>query len=296
MLTFRASGSKVSLCSVSCSIEEGESGLRNRLISSLLSLLLVVLLGGCSTLGFGGSTTDRIKRSGRLRVAMAGDYPPMNAHTLGGKLIGLDVDLASALAANLQVELVLVEKPFGELIEAVRSGEVDIAISGITMTAARNLEVPFAGPYYQSRKAILGTPEQLDGITAVHQLHGRLLEVVAVSGSTSEALVKRSLPSATHLFVADQNEAIGLVLRGDADVMIADDPVIRLALLRHPDAGLTFVESDFSAQPIGIAVTPGDPRFVNLIENYLRHLEQTGLLDRLRKKWFDNSDWLSDLK
>jgi polar amino acid transport system substrate-binding protein len=283
----------MSPCETTYWIEVEDLVLRTRRMSSLLSLFLVVLLAGCSTLGIGGSTANRIKRSGELRVAMAGDYPPMNVRTAGGKLIGLDADLASALAAILQVELVLVQKPFGELIEAVRSGDVDIAISGITMTPQRNLEVPFAGPYYLSRKAILGTPAQLEDITAVHQLHGRFLKVAAVSGSTSEALVKRVLPSATHLFVANHDDAIALVLRGEADVMVADDPVIRLALLRNPDSGLTFVESDFSAQPIGIAVTPGDPLFVNLIENYLRSLEHIGVLDRFRKKWFDNSDWLS---
>jgi polar amino acid transport system substrate-binding protein len=270
--------------------------LRNRLFSSLLSLLLVSLLGGCSTFGFGGSRTERIKRSGQLRVAMAGDYPPLNVRTMSGELIGLDVDLATGLAGILKVELVLVEKPFGELIEAVRSGDVDVAISGITMTPRRNLEVPFAGPYYLSRKAILGTPEQLEGISAIHQLHGRLLRVAAVSGSTSEATVRRLLPSATHHFVPSQDAAFDLVQQGVADVMIADDPVVRLALLRHPDSGLTFVESDFSAQPIGIAIAPGDPLFVNLIENYLRSLEYIGALDRFEEKWFEQADWLNRLE
>lgn len=259
-------------------------------------MALVVLLGGCSTLGFGKTTTERIKSSGRLRVGMAGTYPPMNARTQAGELIGLDVDLARALAATLEAELVLVEKPFGELLEAVREGEVDIAISGITMTPRRNLEVAFAGPYYLSRKAILGAPEQLEGITAVHQLHGRLLKVAAVSGSTSEALVRRSLPSATHIFVADQDAAVDLVIRGEADVMIADDPVIRFALLRNPDSGLTFVESDFSAQPLGIAIAPGEPLFVNLVENYLRSVEYIGMFDRFRKKWFESSDWVNTLE
>jgi ABC-type amino acid transport substrate-binding protein len=78
--------------------------------------------------------------------------------------------------------------------------------------------------------------------------------------------------------------------------MIADDPVIRFALLRHPDAGLTFVESDFSAQPIGIAVAPDDPLLLNLIENYLRSLEHIGLLDELREKWFEDPDWLYRLE
>jgi polar amino acid transport system substrate-binding protein len=269
---------------------------RNPIIISLHVIVSIITLVGCSTLGIGSSGADRIKRTGRLRVAMAGDHPPLNARTTAGTLIGLDADLATALAAVLQAELVLVEKPFGELLDAVRSGEVDIAISGLTMSPRRNLDVPFAGPYYLSHKAILGTPQQLEGITAVHQLHGRHLRVTAVSGSTSEALVRKSLPSATHLFVPDQNAAVELVLQGDADVMIADDPVIRFALLRNPDAGLTIVESDFSAQPIGIAVTPDDPILLNAIENYLRSLEHIGLLERLREKWFGDPDWLDRLE
>jgi polar amino acid transport system substrate-binding protein len=267
-----------------------------RLIAPLLSLGLILVIAGCTTLGFGGTTTDRIKRTGRLRVGMAGDYPPLSARTMAGNIIGLEADLASALAAVLEVELVIIEKPFGELIESVRKGDVDIAISGITMTPRRNLEVAFAGPYYLSRKAILGTPDQLEDITAVHQLHGRLLKVAAVSGSTSESLVRRVLPSATHFFVANQDEAIRLVLREEVDVLIADDPVIRFALLRNPDSGLTFVESDFSAQPLGIAISSKDPLFVNLIGNYLKSLEYMGTFDRLREKWFENADWVSNLE
>ena len=266
------------------------SGNRLRVVGVVL--LLGFLLAGCSTFGLRGKGTDRILKTGQLRVGMAGDYPPMNARTRDGRLIGLDADLAAALASILQVELVLVEKPLGELLDAVRDGEVDVAISGLTMTPRRNLDVAFAGPYYLSRKALLGTPETLEGIENITQLRGRGLRVTAVSGGTSEVLVKRSLPRSTHLFVADQGDAVELVLAGEADVLVADDPVVRFALLRNPSAGLVFVESTFSAEPIGIAIAPEDHLFVNLVENYLSSLEHIGLLSVLRDKWLENDDWL----
>lgn len=255
-------------------------------------LLLGSLLVGCSTLGLRAKGTDRIARTGQLRVGMAGDYPPMNVRAADGRLIGLDADLAAALASILKVELVLVEKPLGELLEAVRSGDVDIAISGLTMTPRRNLDVAFAGPYYLARKALLGKPETLAGIEHITQLRGRGLRVTAVRGGTSEELVKRSLPQSTHLFVVSQDDAVALVVSGEADVLVADDPVVRFALLRNPGAGLTFVESAFSAEPIGIAIAPEDHLFVNLVENYLSSLEHIGLLSALREKWLENDDWL----
>lgn len=256
------------------------------------------LLLGCSAIGVGDGNrgVDRIQRTGELRVGMAGGYPPMNARTIDGRLIGLDADLAAALASILKVRLVLVARPQGELLEAVRSGEVDVAISGLTMTPRRNLEVAFAGPYYLARKGLLARPELLEGVDNVGDLAGRGLRIAAVAGGTSEELVRRRLPDSTHLFVADQNDAVALIVGGDADVLVADDPVIRFALLRNPDTRLAWVESTPSAEPIGIAVSPGDPLFLNLVENYLSNLEEIGLLDTLRAKWFESDDWVGYLE
>jgi ABC-type amino acid transport substrate-binding protein len=259
-------------------------------------ILLVLLSIGCSTLGWGGKGTDRIKRTGQIRVGMSGDYPPMNAKTFDGYLIGYEADLAASLAAILEAELVLVEMPLGELLEAVADGKVDVAISGLTMTPGRNLDVAFAGPYYIARKTMLAAPETLEGIENVGQLHGRGLRVAAIQGGTSEQLVKRTLPKSKHLFVADQDDAVALVVSGEADVLIADDPIARFAILRNPGAGLVMVESSFSAEPIGIAIAPEDHLFVNLVQNYLGNLKQIGLLDTLYEKWFENDDWIGRLE
>ena len=270
---------------------------RLRIAITALAIGGLALAGvGCGTLGASGGAADRIEQRGTLRVGMAGDYPPMNARAIDGTLIGLEADLAAALAGILEVELELVEMPFGELLGAVRAREVDVAISGITMTPKRNLEVAFAGPYYLSRKAMLALPETLEGVDQVAQLRGRGLRITAVDGSTSKALVERVLADESHEFVATQGEAIARVRNGEADVMIADDPVIRFALLRQPGTGLTFTESRFSAEPIGIAIAPDDHLFVNLVENYLASLEYIGFLDSLREKWLDNDDWLGLLE
>ena len=258
--------------------------------------VVLTMLVGCASLGIGGSGTDRIEASGKLRVGMAGDYPPMNARTKQGTLIGLDADLAASLAAILRVELVLVEMPIADLLDAVRHGEIDVAISGLTMTPRRNLDVAFAGPYYLARKAMLAKAEVLEGVDNVRDLRGRGLRIAAVDGGTSENLVSRALPDETLIFVEDQADAIKMVLDGEADVLVADDPVARFVLLKYPDAGLAMAESSFSAEPIGIAIAPDDPLFVNLVENYLGTLEHIGLMDTLRGKWFDKNDWISRIE
>jgi polar amino acid transport system substrate-binding protein len=267
--------------------------MRPQFVTALLCTLALLAVG-CSTMGHGSQTplVDRISSTGQIRVGMAGDYPPLNARTKSGTIIGLDADLAGALASILEVELVLVEKPFKELLPAVASGELDVAISGITMTPRRNLKVAFAGPYFVSRKAILAKGDTLADVTSVADLNSGDLKLVAVAGGTSQQLVERSAPNATHIWSNTQDEAVQALVDGGADALVADISVCVFAMLRNPDAGLALLESELASEPIGIAVPAGDPLFLNLTENYLRSLEQIGLLQALRAKWFQDPSWI----
>jgi ABC-type amino acid transport substrate-binding protein len=48
-------------------------------------------------------------------------------------------------------------------------------------------------------------------------------------------------------------------------------------------------------EPVGIAVSKDDQQFFNLVDNYLEAYEKTGVLTKLRKKWFEDSSWVAAL-
>src|SRR5690606_30561685 len=102
-------------------------------------------------------------------------------------------------------------------------------------------------------------------------------------------------PEASLKEIANYDEGVALLLAGKADALVADMTVCILTVLRHPDAGLTTLDAPLSLEPVGIAVNKNDPQFVNLVGNYLRAYEKSGLLAQLRTKWFEDSDWISDL-
>ena len=85
------------------------------------------------------------------------------------------------------------------------------------------------------------------------------------------------------------------VKAGEADAMIADMPACILAVLQNPDAGLVTLAEPLSVEPIGIAIRGKDPKFYNLIDNYIDAFEGTGILNELRRIWFDNGDWVQQL-
>jgi polar amino acid transport system substrate-binding protein len=80
-------------------------------------------------------------------VGTSGAQPPLTATSKKGEIIGLDVDIARAIAAAMGVKLKLVPMPFAELLPALEAGKVDMILSGMTITGERNRKAAFLGPY-----------------------------------------------------------------------------------------------------------------------------------------------------
>ncbi len=271
--------------------------MRPRWIHCLFLLAALFHASACSTLGVGSASpvVDRIVSRGEIRIGMTGDYPPLNVTSRTGENIGLEPDLARALAATLGVKLKVVNRPFAELIPALAAGEVDAVMSGMTMTPERNLKVAFAGPYYISGKAILSKSATLAKAADMSSIDKPQLTLAVLEGSTSQIFAERAAPNAELRAVPDYGTAVQMVIDGQVDALFADYPVCVLAVLRNPDSGLATVLAPLSFEPIGMALPAGDPLLLNLVQNYLDNLEHTGLLTKLRSRWFEDASWLSEL-
>lgn len=273
-----------------------------RLFTSIAILLVVLATSGCGTFSGGGTETvsptpvlDRVREAGILRVGLSGNQPPFNMKTRSGQIIGIEPDLANALAESMGVRAEFVVRPFGQLLDALEAGEVDIVMSQMTMTPARNTRVAFAGPYFVSGKAILTKSATLARADDPGDINRAGITLATLAGSTSEKFVKEAVPSARLVGTTDYDQAVSLVLNDEADAMVADLPICVVSLLRHPDAGLTTLASPFTFEPIGAAIPAYDPLFTNLVQNYMNMLEGTGLMEALRLKWFNDGSWLAEL-
>ena len=165
----------------------------------LLLLLVLVFATACAHTNSGTMTSsglDRIAQSGVLRVGTAANMPPLNMVDKSGVPMGLDVDLASYIAGAMGVELSLVIKPFPELLPALEAGEVDMVISGMTITPERNMKVAFAGPYHISGKALLTKFKSLVTSEDISKLNSEAFAFTALESSTSASLVETMMPKA----------------------------------------------------------------------------------------------------
>lgn len=268
----------------------------------LLIGLVALITTACGTLGSGGSdahhspspVTDRILERGEIRIGMSGNQPPFTMKNRAGELFGMDVDLARGLARTMGVEASLVTMPFKDLLPALKKGEIDAVFSGMTMTAERNLQVPFAGPYFISGKAALTKSEEIASADQPKDVRSNA-RMAVLAGSTSELFAQRELPEVDLVSVADYGTGVQMVIDDEVDAMIADYPATVVALYQHPDVGLSTTVSTFSFEPIGVALAPEAHLLTNVIQNYFTLLEGTGALERLRIVWFDDGAWIREL-
>lgn len=265
-------------------------------------LFLLAVLSGCAHNLMGKAISsnesqvlDRILQKGELVVGTAGSMPPFNMTTKNGEIIGLDADIAKYVAAGMGVKLRLEAMPFANLLPALETGELDMVISGMTITPQRNLKFGFVGPYFISGKAFLTKEEKVASVHEVSELNSRDITLAALNGSTSQFFAEEAIPKARLIKTSSYDQAIDMVIQNKVDALIADYPVCIVSTLRHPDKGLLSILTLLTYEPLGIALPRSDPHLINWMDNFLNNMEESGTLDELKSTWFDDDSWLKKL-
>jgi polar amino acid transport system substrate-binding protein len=261
----------------------------------LTSMLMLTACAGIQSTASNSPVLDRIAMNGELVVGTAASMPPLNMTTKDGEIIGLEMDLAQAMADSMGVKLRVQAMQFHELLPALEAGRIDMILSGMTITPRRNMKVAFVGPYFKSGKAILTKLPSMAEAQTPEDVNDPRKSVVTLRGSTSEQFVKDNMTKVKLVTANSYDEAIDMVISGKVDALFADYTICVVTIFRYPKAGLLTVVSPLTYEPLGIALPDNDPLFVNWMQNYLTTLEDSGALEELTWEWFENGDWMKRL-
>lgn len=268
----------------------------------ILVSLFLIALAGCAHHSINSSTTDnasplldKITQKGQLVVGTAGSMPPFNMTTKSGEIIGFDVDLAQYLADGMGVELKLEAMPFAKLLPALESGKVDLVISAMTITPERNLKFCFVGPYFVSGKAFLTKQERIAAVQEVSEINVPDITLAALNGSTSQFFIQEAMPKAKLIRTENYDQAVDMVINDKVDALVADYPICLVSLIRYPNKGLFSLLTPLTYEPFGIAMPANDPHLVNWVENFLNTMQESGSLDDIKSRWFEDDSWLARL-
>lgn len=236
-----------------------------------LSLLLVTIVGLCVLAGCGS------KSSNTLTMATNADFPPYEFRD-GDKVVGIDAEIAQAIADDLGMELVIEDMAFDSIIAAVQSGKCNVGIAGLTVTEDRLQNINFSDPYTEAAQVIIvkegsavATPDDLMGKTVGVQL-----------GTTGD-IYADDIENATVERYAKGFEAVNALLQDKIDAVIIDREPAKVFVSQNE--GLTIVDEEFTVEEYAICVGKENTELLEKINGSLARLKDSGKIDEIIAKY-----------
>ncbi|MBB3110720.1 polar amino acid transport system substrate-binding protein [Paenibacillus phyllosphaerae] len=267
-----------------------------RAVTSLAALLLLLgIIGGTgsglltavtgSTLAIAEGAESTATTGGGQTIVMgtSPDYPPYENTDAknGGKVVGLDIDIAQAIADKLGYKLEISGMDFSGLIAALQTERVDFVMSAMSVTEERKQSIDFSDSYYAARNTIVSKKDS--GLTTMASLEGKNVGVQL--GSTQEEAVA-GMESTSKITKLDKiPNLIQEIKAGRMDAAIVEDAVAWGYTDANPD--LQFTILDPNPNDLGYAIAfPKGSELTAQFNAELQKMKDNGELQAIIDKWF----------
>jgi polar amino acid transport system substrate-binding protein len=257
-------------------------------MKKLLSLILAVIfiLTGCSSTDSDVYPTMSALDKDIIRVGMELQYPPFETKDTSGNPTGASVMLAEALGEYLGKEVEIIDTPYPSLIPALETGNIDIIISSMTITAERELKVDFSIPYTTSQLMLLANKDSK--VKSPADLNNADVIIASKTGTIGALWAAAYAPLAKVINLEEEATAVLEVAQGNADVFIYDP----LSIIRHqenyPDTTVAILEPLPNTKGWGIALRKGDDAFKAKLNEFITKAKTDGTYDKIREAFLED--------
>ena len=191
----------------------------------LAFLLVVIYLAGCSYGVPPPPPPQPPPPSGTLlksqfRIGISPDYMPLAFKDPTFGIVGIEVDFANQLGKELGKNIVFVETPFSELIDALVADKVDIIMSGMSITRERAERVNFSDPYVTIGQMALVRTKDSSKFRDVQSFSRVTSKVGFVRTTTGEMAAKAFFGSAILVPQSTVNDGVAALRKGEIDVFL----------------------------------------------------------------------------
>lgn len=216
---------------------------------------------------------------GTLIMGTNAEFPPYEYYE-GGEIIGIDVEIAKAIAEKMGMELQVEDMAFDAIIPAVTSGKADFGAAGMTVTEKRQKSVDFTNTYANSNQVAI-VKEDSD-ITGSDALKGKIIGVQL--GTTGDALATE-LEGTTVERYNKGLEAVQSLTQGKVDAVVIDQATAE-AFVKKTE-GIKILDEKMSEEEYAIAVKKGNTELVDQMNKAIDELKAEGKIDEIVAKYMD---------
>lgn len=255
------------------------------IVAAAAALAACVALTGC---GGSDANTDDIKlvKEGTLTIGSSPDYPPFE-NLVNEEIVGYEVDLWNKIAEDLGLEVEVIPMNFDGILTAVASGnQIDLGISGFTITPERQQTVDFTTSFYTDDIGICAMKDS--GITeanADEMLTKEGIKIAVQSGTTGQAYMEENYPNAEVIPFTSSNDCFAAMNAGKADVACTNSAVVS-SMVEGSYTDAAVVKMIATGEEYGIAVNKDNAALTAAINDLLAKYQEDGTIDDLMSVWF----------
>ncbi|HEH8585966.1 TPA: ABC transporter permease subunit [Staphylococcus aureus] len=226
-------------------------------------------------------TWEKIKERGELRVGLSADYAPMEfEHTVNGKTeyAGVDIDLAKKIAKDNNLKLKIVNMSFDSLLGALKTGKIDIIISGMTSTPERKKQVDFSDSYMMTKNIMLVKKDKVNEYKDIKDFNNK--KVGAQKGTEQEKIAQTEIENASITSLSRLPDVILALKSGKVEGAVVEKPVAEAYLKQNPKLGISNVKFNEDEKDTVIAVPKDSPKLLSQINKTIKEVKDKGLIDK----------------
>ena len=258
-------------------------------------LACVLVVGLALSAKAAEGTLDKIAKEGKVVVATAPGYYPFEMTNKKGELVGYDIDVGQAIADALGVKLELRQFEFPGLIPALQTGEVDIVLSGMSITGPRALSVSFSNPYFDTGVVLMLRKENAD-VQSWKDLDKKGKKIATPQGQTSTLLAQAVIKEAELVYFPTFPETAMALVNGQIDGLFYDEPGVLIYEATYPDE-VRVIHELISLESVGMACRLNDFAMINWLNSFLYQYKGSPREIASRNKWMnDVQGWLKEVQ
>ena len=251
-----------------------------KLIALLLAVLMVFTMVACAS-NKGYNTANE----GVLTMATNAAFPPYE-YIEGGEIVGIDAEIAAAVAEKLGLQLQIDDMEFDSIIEAVKGGKADVGLAGMTVTPDRQEEVDFTVSYATGVQVVIVTEDS--EIASVDDLFAEgAMHIIGVQRNTTGDLYTTWDLEDAGLATIDRYskgaEAVQALKTGKVDCVVIDNEPAK-AFVSEIE-GLKILETEYVTEEYAAAMNKNNTELNEAINAAVQALIEDGTVQKIIDKY-----------
>ena len=238
-----------------------------KIIAAVLALCMLCCFAGCGA------------KDNTLTMGTNATFPPYEYVDDDGNIIGIDAEIAAAIAEKLGMELEIKDMEFDSLITACAGGSVDMVLAGMTVTDERKESVNFSDSYATGIQVIIVKEDS--EIATVDDLEGKTIGVQ--SGTTGDIYCRDDYGEDSVKQYNNGALAVAALQNGQVDCVVIDNEPAKNFVASND--GLKILDTEYITEDYAIAVAKENTELLEKINNAMTELKADGTIDKIINKY-----------